>query len=58
VIEGFRSGTTSQESYEQLLADVDARLVELESAQDDEDQSPGRAGEPLDERRRGRSPRR
>jgi CPA1 family monovalent cation:H+ antiporter len=58
MIEGFRSGSMSQESYEQLLADVDARLVELESRQDDEDESPARTEEPADERHRGRSPRR
>ena len=49
VIDGFRRGTLSQESYERLLVDIDARLLELESGQDADD-TPG-AG-PDDERRR------
>jgi CPA1 family monovalent cation:H+ antiporter len=35
MIDAFRRGTLSQEGYEQLLADVDARLLELEGDQDD-----------------------
>jgi CPA1 family monovalent cation:H+ antiporter len=35
VIDEFRRGTLSQEGYERLLADVDARLLELEGNQDE-----------------------
>ena len=47
VIDGFRRGTLSQESYEQLLVDIDARLLKLESGEDD---TPGAGRD--DERRR------
>jgi CPA1 family monovalent cation:H+ antiporter len=42
VIDGLRRGTISQESSERLLADIDARLVEVESGGDEDGEaSPG-----------------
>ena len=35
VIESFRQGTVSQEVYEKLLADIDARLLRLESGEEE-----------------------
>jgi CPA1 family monovalent cation:H+ antiporter len=36
VIDSFRQGVLSQEIYEQLLADIDARLLRLESGEDEQ----------------------
>jgi hypothetical protein len=35
VIDSFRQGVLSQEIYEKLLADIDARLLRLESGEEE-----------------------
>ena len=35
MIDAFRQGVLSQEIYEQLLADIDARLLRLESGEEE-----------------------
>jgi CPA1 family monovalent cation:H+ antiporter len=47
VIELFRRGTVGRETYERLLADIDARLLRLEGGTSaDDDEPAGKAAEP------------
>jgi len=46
VVDSFRQGALSQEVHEKLLADIDARLLRLESDQGEEGGGGGSAGGP------------
>jgi hypothetical protein len=46
VIDALRRGALSRESYDALLADVDARLLELESDRDEDRESRAEASAP------------
>ncbi len=48
VIDGFRRGALSEESYEQLLADVDARLVDVEADRGNGEARETEAGAPAE----------